>query len=223
MQDNTLINSFIKSCSHDLRAPLTSIRGLVDIASYYPQHDEIAKCFKLINASTDKMDELIKSFEKHLIINSRKFKGEKTEVDSMIREALVDFSADFNKKVKIKQHVKVSKTWNTDKFFVTEIIKQLISNAITFRKLNNDDAQIGLEIIEYEKATLVQISDNGIGICEAHQMDIFKPFFKASCQSNGAGNGLFLVQKLVEKAKATLYMKSVEGVGSSFSVWFPQY
>ena len=60
-----LIEKFIDSCSHDLRAPVSSIQGLLRIAEHYPHHKEIHKCLQMIEACTFKMESLILSMEEY--------------------------------------------------------------------------------------------------------------------------------------------------------------
>jgi K+-sensing histidine kinase KdpD len=65
LEIDKLMEKFLDSCSHDLRAPVSSIQGLLKIAEHYPHHREIHKCLKMIEACTFKMESMIFAMEEY--------------------------------------------------------------------------------------------------------------------------------------------------------------
>ncbi len=224
MNANQLVDHFILSCSHDLRAPVSSIKGLVKVAEYFPHHDEIHKCFEKINECTDKMDKLIHSLEEFMVTSHYTPVPTETDCEQFANDILENFQEELvAKNIIVKKEVRVTKPWFIDRYTFSLILKHLLSNAIAFQDNRKKKKCIAVKISTKKKFTLLEVSDNGMGIPTEFQQKIFQPFYRASTESTGLGMGLFQVSKLVDKNGARLIFKSIENAGSTFLVLIPNH
>ena len=224
MNANQLVDHFILSCSHDLRAPVSSIKGLVKVAEYFPHHDEIHKCFEKINECTDKMDKLIHSLEEFMVISHYTPVPTETDCEQFANDILENFQEELvAKNIIVKKEVRVTKPWFIDRYTFSLLLKHLLSNAIAFQDNRKRKKCIAVKISTKKKFTLLEVSDNGMGIPTEFQQKIFQPFYRASTESTGLGMGLFQVSKLVDKNGARLIFKSIENAGSTFLVLIPNH
>jgi signal transduction histidine kinase len=222
MDDTQIVEHFINSCSHDLRAPLASIRGLVKLADYYPQHEEVSRCLRMIDSCTDTMDKLIRSLEEFMVIKHYSVIPEEVNCDVLLDDILHGFHNEAGEMaIQLNRQIKASKPLFGDRFIFTLIFKHLIKNAITFQDAGKKNKFVDIKVESNKKLTRLQVIDNGIGIPPQYNREIFKPFFRASTQSKGVGMGLFLLSNLAEKINATVNFRSDEHIGSSFTVLIP--
>ncbi|MDZ7650818.1 MAG: ATP-binding protein [Cytophagales bacterium] len=111
--------------------------------------------------------------------------------------------------------------FSSDPWRIGEIFRNLISNAIKYRKVNNEHSQVSIAIeITPEQASIV-FTDNGVGINEESLSKIFEMFYRASEQSEGSGLGLYIVKNAVEKLGGQLNVKSKLDEGTTFEIVLP--
>lgn len=222
MDANQLIDQFITSCSHDLRSPIASIKGLVQVAELHPHTAEIHECLEHINSTTDKMEKLLKSLEEFLVTNHHVTEKITGNCEEMTNNVLKSFEDILDKEsITLKKNIKVSVQSQIDPYTFPLMLTHLISNATMFQDKRRKKKNIKLNMLTRDRFTLLQVSDNGIGIPAEVLPHIFKPFFRGSEHSNGIGMGLFQLSHLVEKSGAQLYLTSKENEGSTFSIAIP--
>ncbi|MEX2336858.1 MAG: HAMP domain-containing sensor histidine kinase [Fulvivirga sp.] len=220
-EKNSLLNKFIYSCSHDLKGPLSSIKGLVHLAERSP-HDKVGECLNQITESVNRMNHCLTSLEA-LMSNSWE-PVTQAEVDfmGMINE-LVEEQMDEVKSKKIKLSVRVlsEKMVISDSARLRLIIEHLLQNAITFQKNSRATKLIDISVKVLNDHVDIEICDNGEGIHKDRIADIFKIFYRGSETSKGSGLGLYIVKETVEKLNGLIAVASSKGVGSNFAVKIP--
>lgn len=221
MDANQLIDRFITSCSHDLRSPITSIKGLVQVAELHPHTAEIHECLERINSTTDKMEKLLQSLEEFLITNQHVTEKVSGACEALTNSVLKGYEEMLDQEsITLKKDIKVAEQ-NIDPYTFPLMLTHLLNNAVMFQDKRKKKKQIKLNIHTQDRFTLLQVSDNGIGIPAAVQPNIFKPFYRGSEYSTGLGMGLFQLNRLVEKSDAQLFLISKENEGSTFSIAIP--
>lgn len=222
MTSQGLIEKFIYSCSHDLRAPVYSIQGLVRIAEYYPHHDEIHKCLEMIEACTHKMDKMISTLQEYMVNNQRALEFEQIDAHELIQNATKEFKNQLGLcKIDLITEVEPTASLNIDRYSAHKILEHLISNSIAFHDLEKKDRKIFVRVESNESGSLLEVSDNGKGIPEDQLTRIFDVFYRGTEHSIGLGMGLFLVKNLAEKMGGIISCKSTVGEGTSIRVSFP--
>jgi len=109
----------------------------------------------------------------------------------------------------------------SDPWRIGEIFRNLISNAIKYRKLNNVSCEVSIQIAIDDQQASIQFKDNGIGISSENMNKIFEMFYRASEQSEGSGLGLYIVKNAIEKLKGQLSVTSLPEEGTTFEIILP--
>jgi signal transduction histidine kinase len=219
-----IIEKFIYSCSHDLRAPISTIQGLVRIAEYYPNHEETHKCMEMIEACTQKMDKVIRSLEEYMINAQRETQKEEVDGSELIEQVVDQYEEQLTGKgIKVLTELNIAAPWVTDRHSAYQIVKHLFANAVTFSDAEKTERKILIRINATKYNSSIEVIDNGLGIADGDQERIFDVFFRGSSQSEGMGMGLFLVNHISQKISAKLTFNSIPKMGSCFRVSIPNY
>lgn len=220
---NCELDRFVYSASHDLRAPLMSVKGLLNMIRIEPDTSLHGHYLQLIDKSVDKLDKFISDII-HYSRNSR-LDIEPDEIDFM---ALVEESIESLKYMTDAERVKSIKSFRLNAPFYSDygrllnIFNNVISNAVRYHD-RWKDSYIKIDITtDVEKARIV-FEDNGIGIADEFQDQIFKMFFRASTESKGSGLGLYIVKSTIERLGGIIHMRSKLGEGTVFEIEIPNY
>lgn len=218
---NTELDNFVYKVSHDLRAPLSSIRGLIKLAEMPGNTDNPVEYLKLIGQKAEQLDHFISD----ILIHSKNLKLEVTvapiDFRGMIDQIFVDLdylsgAEGIRTEIQVDPHPFLNDPWR-----LGEVMRNLISNAIKYRRRDLADSFIRIHIhIDAQKA-VIDFSDNGIGIEDAALTRIFEMFYRASAQSEGSGIGLYIVKNAIDKLGGTIEVESTLNQGTSFKVTLP--
>ena len=223
MNSQYLIEKFIYSCSHDLRAPVSSIQGLVRIAEYYPHDVETHKCLEMIEACTHKMDKLLSTLQEYMVNSQRPLMVEQLDPQEIIQGIRSEFKNQLDAcKIDLVSDVPSSTVWDIDKYSTLRILKHLVSNSISFHDSQKKERKIIIHLDSNESGYKLKVSDNGKGIPEDQQKRIFDVFFRGSENSIGVGMGLFLAKSLADKMGGSMSCESKSEEGTTITASFPK-
>ncbi len=221
-KSNHELNRFIYSASHDLRAPVASALGLIRVASHEVEDEKALEYFHKTEASVEKLDVLVSNIidyyknsrhEEHL--EELQFKEVMAEVIETVKshqdthDAQVD--CDINQKNSFK----------ADLFRLRIILSHLVSNAIKFKKEDQELARIRIEIESDLEQAVIRVKDSGVGILKEHLQQVFHIFFKGTDQRVGSGLGLYIVKEALEKMGGRIDVDSEPGQGTLFTIEIP--
>lgn len=221
---NKELDSFVYSVSHNLRAPLMSVLGLINLVQLENKNADqsLHDYFEMMQQSIHKLDDTLKE----ILDYSRNARSALTisEVDvrKMVLESFdkmkyMEGSEDIVKSVKIEEDV----AFYTDPYRLSVIINNLVSNAIKYRDIHKKDHELVVEAMFSDTDLILNFRDNGIGISPEYLPRIFEMFFRATERSEGAGLGLYIVKETVDKLHGTITVDSVMGEGTTFKVVVP--
>ncbi len=219
---NDELDRFVYSASHDLRAPLASVQGLVEIASKDPTIKGKDECLNLIDLSIKKLDR----FTKEIIDYSR---NTRTEIEAnpidfkvLIEDTFQELKhLDKDEKITFKHSITLNSPFYSDHRRLSVIINNLISNAIIYHNKYREDPFIEVLVNVEKNNASIKVIDNGRGIESAHINNIFKMFYRATQGSNGSGLGLYIVKETLDKLKGKVFVESKVGEGTVFSLSIP--
>lgn len=218
---NSELDGFVYRVSHDLRAPLVSLLGLVSIFRLEKDLEKKNRYLDLMEKSVERLDNFILDIMNYSRNSRIKISSEEIALRTLVADTIesLRFSQDGSFKIKnlIDDRLKI----RTDSQRLRPILNNLLSNAIRYRDLGKDEQFVTIQAELINDGVKIEVSDNGIGIPKEHQKDIFKMFFRASKQSEGSGIGLYIVKETVEKLHGTVNLFSTEGIGTTFSIFLP--
>jgi len=218
---NTELDNFVYKVSHDLRAPLSSILGLVNLATLPGNDDNLRDYLPLMGQKVLQLDHFISDVLSHSKNLKLDIKTDHVDLQKIIDRTFTELSY-LQGIDKIRKDIKVSgKQFYSDPWRVAEIFRNLISNAIKYRKLDHPEPNIEIAIFTTDLATEISFKDNGIGIDEKNQAHIFEMFYRGSEQSEGSGLGLYIVKNAVDKLGGVVMVSSQLGQGTSFKIVLP--
>jgi hypothetical protein len=215
----------VYNVSHNLRAPLLSLTGLINLTKI----DTNALSSSILDDYLDKIDFCAKKLDKTLcdiLDYSKNARGEliyeKLDLKSIFQEEYIKlkYMEDSNTidcLIQIDQDIE----FVSDKYRISVIVNNLVSNAIKYQDKNKKATQIIVSGNITEKSAELSISDNGIGIDAAYLDSIFKMFYRASTLSVGSGLGLFLVKESIEKLDGKISVSSEPNKGTTFYLSIP--
>jgi signal transduction histidine kinase len=219
---NAELDRFLYSTSHDLRSPLSSIKGLVNIARMETADEKLQRYFSMMIDRVDKLDFFIKDIIDYSKNARTEIRNEPVDFNSLLTEVTDNLryiegaeTIDFQSKVLISDAVHLDKTR------LSVVLNNLLANAIKYHDPKKDKQWIDVQVSNSGGGIKLQVSDNGMGIDPEHHSRIFDMFYRGTFHSKGSGLGLYIVKETVAKMKGTIGVESVPGKGSSFSISLP--
>jgi len=218
---NAELDRFVYSASHDLRAPLMSVKGLLNMIKVDADKGKLEMYLGLIEGSINKLDNFITDII-HYSRNSRMdIMPSKIDFHDLVKESIesLKYMQDAEK-VKSIVLIKDAFPFYSDHSRLLIIFNNIISNAVRYHD-KWKDSFLRIEINLFDEKAEIQFTDNGVGIAEEFLDKIFKMFFRASYDSKGSGLGLYIVKSTVEKLNGKVSVKSKLGEGTSFLIEIP--
>ncbi len=222
IKTNEELDRFVYSASHDLRAPLASTLGLINISRISPEEKDRAHYLDLMEQSLNRMDKIIQDLTDYARNARLEIETEVIDFESLLKDILQRLK--YLKKideVTIKTNIKRTDIFYTDKIRLYIILINLISNAIKYQKYDQTHPSIHINITIDTKKAVIEVTDNGIGIDKSHTDKIFTMFFQVSRDSIGSGLGLYIAKETVNKLTGSITVNSVVSKGSTFTVVLP--
>ena len=224
-EKNQELEMFMYRVSHDLKGPVASTLGLTNLIKDQTKDTPTLEYLDLISKSVNKLDGILADLNHITIIQQGKLEIESINIDSLINDIIQDFKQDpTSEGIDFRISAKLKKPFKSDIRLLKIIFRNLIENAIKYRKFNVKDSyiSINIDINKTDQNRIIEIADNGIGIKKEYQKSIFNLFFRATELSKGSGLGLYLVKNAVEKLKGTISVESSVRKGTAFTLRFPQ-
>ncbi len=219
---NSELDEFVYRASHDLRAPVASVLGLINLAKNERDVAKLKEYIALKEESVLKLDSLIRdiiqfSRNSHLRINT-----EQIDFEEIIKSSL-DTYKNFQEAALIKKTYEINATvpFVSDKFRLEIILSNLISNSIRYTNLDQAKPVLDIKVEADEEKATICISDNGIGVAEDQKVKIFDMFYRGTEDNTGSGLGLYIVKETAEKLKGEITINSSLGNGCEFVVTIP--
>jgi signal transduction histidine kinase len=222
IKTNEELDRFIYSTSHDLRAPINSIQGLINLSELSTSPEDTQKYHGMMRERLGKLEQVLNDIM-HYSKNA-KLEIERKEVNvlEMVQRTLNDVKyMDGADRIKIDIEIPDTLTIITDPMRFRVIVNNLISNAYKYSDLNKETPFIRISAKREEKKIVFSVKDNGDGIDVLHQEKIFTMFHRATSRSTGSGLGLYLVKEVVERLEGNISLLSEYGEGSEFTITLP--
>ncbi len=221
-------DEFISIASHELRTPITAIRGYTSMViegTFGQITPKIKQGLERIMTSTNRLGELVEELLNVSRIEQGRIQLELKPLDPIpiIQEVVNELSImarEKNLKLNFNKTTKVPEIFaDSDK--LKQILLNIIGNAIKYTDKGSVDISSGVKKNKVE----IKIKDSGIGMSPEAQKHLFKKFFRVQNERTkkitGTGLGLWITKQLIELMKGNIYIESMEGVGTQVTVIFP--
>lgn len=221
---NSQLDTFVYRVSHDLRTPLLSIIGLLELIklnSLDTISDVNSEYIALISDSATRLDVTIKDIL-YYSRNSR-LDLDLTQVDlpKMVKNIYKDIKH-FNKnEIKFETDFNGLNFIESDKNRLETILKNIIGNAVKYKKENSNSHFVKFSVYKEGSHYTFSVVDNGIGISQEHISKVFDMFFRATSKSVGTGLGLFIVKEIIEKLDGEITIDSTPDLGTTIVFKLP--
>jgi PAS domain S-box-containing protein len=218
---DALKSEFVSTVSHDLRSPLTLMRGyssmVANVGSVTTQQQEL---LDKIQTSVVRMTKLVDD-----LLDLGRIEGgiglslEAVEISAVLQEVLTNSRPlALNKQVALEvQFGSRLLPVQADPILLRQAIANLVDNAI---KYSQPGARVLLRADQIEGRQIIQVQDSGVGVASADQPRLFEKFFRVG-EGKGAGLGLAIVKSIVEQHQGRVSVESRLGRGSTFTIAFP--
>ncbi|WP_439882700.1 PAS domain-containing sensor histidine kinase [Pontibacter sp. MBLB2868] len=222
---NNELDSFVYAASHDLKAPIINLEGLLD-ALKEDLGDDIQKyetLLQLMGGSVSALKNVITDLSDITKLDFVKANVESINIPALLEEIKVDLDGLINRSnadVKIGsldfEEIKYSRK------NLRSIIFNLLSNAIKYAAPHRVPEVSINTIISENGQYVLSVTDNGLGIHQSHTNKIFSLFKRAHDHVEGSGVGLYLIKRILDNSGDSILVDSKVGEGSTFSVYFNQ-
>ena len=218
---NFELDSFVYRASHDLRAPLRSVLGLLNLIKIESDDAQKMTYIGLAEKSINKLDSFILDLTNFSRNTRLEIKKEPIDFESVIAECIENLKYMENADhVKSIVQIHQSEPYLSDFGRMVILFQNLISNAIKYQR-PYIDSYVKVKIDVSPSGVDIEVEDNGKGISKEYLDKIFEMFFRASEDSYGSGLGLYITKQVVEKLLGKITVESVFNEGTRFKIWLP--
>ena len=220
---NIELSHFAYSASHDLKAPLSTIIGLLNICiedlddgNLEELRVNLKRAVEIGKRSSTKIEGVLRIAR----AGREATEPELVQLEELVRQIWEDLSASFDNALELQVSLGEDQTVFTERSALHIILDNLLSNAIRYRDLSKDRLSVTVTAVRHERATQFRVSDNGIGIASQSQHLVFEMFRRLD-ERSADGLGLTLVKKQIERLGGTIELESEEGVGTTMIFTIP--
>ncbi len=220
---NDELDRFVYSTSHDLRAPLLSVAGLLKLAEKNVDENEMRNYHRMMQTRLASLDNFIKDITDYSRNNRLQIVSEDVNISFLTNEIWesLRYSAD-------AQGIEFVNELPDDLIVVNDgtrlrvVLSNLIANAIRYHDHRKEKRYIRIYYQTTVSSFSLHVEDNGQGIAPELHSKIFDMFYRGNESSQGSGLGLYIVKETLAKLSGTIQLCSTPRQGSTFSISVPQ-
>ena len=214
----------ISSISHDLKTPVTSIKGYVEgiLDGIANTPDKMERYLKTISSKTHQIDQMIDDLLLYakLDLNQIPFNFERTDIEEYLTLCLLESEPELDREhIKISFHNELCQKQYVllDRARIKRVIMNVFDNSRKY--MEKDQGEIQILLRETSASLIVELSDNGSGISEADLPYIFDRFYRSdAARSKGSGLGLAIAKQIIEGHKGRVWAVSHGKEGTSVMI-----
>lgn len=220
IKTNKEMDHLVYSISHDLRAPIASALGLIEISKLEDDIEKLRYYETLKESCLRRLDHFIIDILNYLKNNRLQIDISSIDISNEISFA-IEMNSGYNEQMTVSINNTFTGSFYSDKNRLRIILNNLISNAYRYAKHGGHEREISILTKNSGDDLIITISDNGIGISEEYMDKIFDMFFKTDEKSKGSGLGLYITKEAIDKLNGSIEVWSEKGIGSAFTIKLP--
>ncbi|MFN5621172.1 MAG: sensor histidine kinase [Flavobacteriales bacterium] len=219
---NAELDQFVYSASHNLRAPLLSMKGLLSLISLEDTAFEDRNRFMVeVYKSIERLDATIHDIIEYSKNARLPIQPEEIDLLTIVHSTIDDLKFFDQSRVKISVSSDIHAPLLSDTRRIRSIIHNLISNGVKYADTTKSDCYLNISVQTNSAGCTLQFSDNGIGIAHENQERVFDMFYRGTSQRTGSGLGLYIVKEMVSKLEGAISLTSAQGIGTTVTVILP--
>ncbi|GAC1601564.1 MAG: hypothetical protein NVS3B25_29470 [Hymenobacter sp.] len=223
---NVDLDNFIYTASHDLKAPISNIEGLLDalLLELPPEAVQRPPVRPILDLMLDSVNRFKRTIE-HLtdVSKLQKEHGQATapvDVAAVVHDVCLDLEPLIRSAGAVLEvAVQAAPTVSFSEKNLRSVVFNLLSNALKYRHPNRTP-HVRLRTTAHDGGVVLDVQDNGLGLEAANEHKLFGMFQRFHDHVEGSGIGLYMVKKMVENAGGSIAVRSEPDVGTTFSVYF---
>lgn len=220
LKTNNEMDHLVYSISHDLRAPIASALGLIEISKIETDPEKLKYYDTLKETCLRRLDNFIFDILNYLKNNRLEIEISEVFLKDEIMNS-IEMNSVYNENVSVTVDCDYEGEFHTDKNRLRMILNNTISNAFRYSKSSHNDKTIHIKVKNISPSIEISIADNGVGINKEYIDKIFDMFFKTDEKTKGSGLGLYITKEAVMKIEGKVTVWSEKGVGSIFTITLP--
>ncbi len=218
---NLELDNFVYKVSHDLRSPLASILGLINLVKLEGGFQDSLQYLSLMENQVHKLDDFIHDVLSHSKNLKMSLIPLPINFNEVIDKCILDLGyLDGFDEVERSINIEVE-DFNSDKWRINEIFRNLIANSIKYRDTSKERCKLDISVKLTDDECEIRIFDNGIGIPKDSIPHIFEMFYRATDISRGSGIGLYIAKNAIEKLDGKIHVESKPREGTGFIITLP--
>ncbi len=219
-------DEFISIASHELKTPITTIKGYTQILNQFLKGSKNQKPLFYISKMEDQLNRLTKLVNDLLDVSKiqagkLQLQKEKVDMKALIESVISDLQLVIKHKLNFKSDGKDMIIW-ADKYHLNTVLVNLISNAVKYSPKSD---LVNITALRNDSNLIVKVEDFGIGISKKDQKNVFEKFFRADNRIrqsfSGLGLGLYIASEIIRQHQGEIWLDSVKGKGTVVSFKLP--
>jgi PAS domain S-box-containing protein len=220
-QEKEQLDQFIYKTTHDLRSPIHSAMGLLNLLEKAPE-DQRGVYLEMTRNTLSKLESLIEEVNHLYKVDKMAVKREAIDLKNLLKDEIEVLKNTPNgDSIRFELSHADDAILFSDALRLRTIISNILSNAVKYADLSKESSFIRIDTkTNYESLTMT-ITDNGIGIAEEDLDRVFEIFYRATTAASGTGLGLHIVKDTIARLNGKIEVKSKLDEGSEFKVSLP--
>jgi signal transduction histidine kinase len=221
-QANSDLEKFIYSASHDLRAPLVTIKGIIQLAKMDQLGEKAEDYFQMIEKSVGRLDTFVQNIIHYYQNSKEESHIQRVDFNAFIDDLMNQYKIyDGADSIEWKKEVVATGDFFADNYRLKIILGNLISNAIKFQDRNKGLRELEIGIVQNAEKVILKVSDNGIGFNTNLLESTIEMLTSDAHKNPGSGVGLYLVREAVKKMGGKIQLVSNAGEFTRFIIEIP--
>lgn len=214
------LNMFIYQLSHNIRGPVSTVKGLLYIATKGRSTvEELDSYLHMLNRSVNKLDNTLISLIRAVETIESPLKIKKVDLLECIEEVCEQLKTISGyDRICFDIDIRNRKPFYSDKEKFSTVLKNIIENSIIYQNRNIDQPCVAILAEDSGNGIKLTVEDNGVGIPENWHFKVFDMFTRASTSSTGSGLGLYIAKSIMEKLHGSVHLESELEKGTTISI-----
>lgn len=219
---NSELDKFVYSISHDLRSPLLSIKGIIQMIPIKEKLSEgTMKFLTMAEKSINRLDHTVQEILDYSRNARLELKPSAFSLEQTIEAVFADLSFASATPVDCSLEISGPTVVTSDKHRIETLLKNIIGNAVKYHNPNISHPWVKVSVSNTKSHVTIKVADNGMGISEKNLPKVFDMFYRGNSSVEGTGLGLYICNEIIGRLGGTIDVASELGTGSTFTIVFP--